>query len=61
MRWGGSRPGESTRRKVDHIDEKFVGLSFSDDAVNRNLDRSFSQEVRYGRLGVRVNSVTGTD
>jgi hypothetical protein len=26
---------------VDQIDEEFVGLAFSYDAVNRNLDHSF--------------------
>ena len=34
----GNRPGGT----VDQIDEKFVELSFSNDAVNRNLDHSFS-------------------
>jgi len=33
----GNRPAGT----VDQIDEKFVGLSFSNDAVNRNLDHSF--------------------
>jgi hypothetical protein len=33
----GIRPGGT----VDPIAEKFVGLSFSNDAVNRNLDHSF--------------------
>jgi hypothetical protein len=33
----GNRPAGT----VDQIDEKFVGLSFSNDAVNLNLDHSF--------------------
>jgi hypothetical protein len=33
--------GNRSAGTVDPIDEKFVGLSFSNDAVNRNLDHSF--------------------
>ena len=42
MRWGVvADPGNQPAGTVDQIDEKFVGLSFSNDAVNRNLDHKF--------------------
>jgi hypothetical protein len=34
--------GDGAAGTVEQINQEFVGLGFSDDAVNRNLDHSFS-------------------